>query len=101
MFSFMALLICVVSATLFFSELLHRLCYLGDNVPVGPYFHGGVLERPSDLLHHVCRLEAGVPGGDLCILHQIMIFLYGKFLKAGPRLACHRFLVPLLQCEGL
>ena len=94
----MALLSCVMRDA-FFVSCSTAYVSLGTMSLSPPSAMARCLSAPPNLLHRVCRLEAGVPIGDLGILHQVMIFFRKHFLKSGPCLFRHRILVPLLKCE--
>ena len=91
-FSFIASLSCVVSDALLFVSFSTASFSLVTMSLSAPAANREVLKSPPYFLHSVCQVEAGIPVGDLGILHQVMILFRKHFLKYGHVLSATAFL---------
>ena len=94
---FIALLNCIVS------DALLRVSVLTTSVrfvtmSVGLCGQGKVLEGPSNILHRILQMEAGVPACDLGFFYKVVVFLRKHLLEDGPSLVCQPLFAPFLEC---
>ena len=78
-------------------QCFNRLRNICNDVLVGVCGQGKVFEGPTNFLHLIFQMEAGIPACGLGFFYQFILFLRKHLFEDNSILVCRTFFAPFLE----